>query len=45
MKLVSNWTQVPDAALAAFLPAGFYANVATTGAAKDCNLRIVSSIA
>jgi len=33
--------KVPDAALAAFLPPGFTPNVATTGAAKDCNLRIV----
>jgi hypothetical protein len=33
--------KVPDAALAKFLPAGFTLNVATTGAAKDCNLRVV----
>jgi hypothetical protein len=33
--------KVPDAALAAFLPQGFTPNAATTGAAKDCNLRIV----
>src|SRR5262245_4611181 len=33
--------KVPDSALAAFLPQGFTPNVATTGAAKDCNLRIV----
>jgi hypothetical protein len=33
--------QVPAAALAAYLPQGFTPNVATTGAAKDCNLRIV----
>jgi hypothetical protein len=33
--------KVPDAALAAFFPQGFTSNVATTGAAKDCNLRIV----
>src|ERR1041384_5365659 len=33
--------KVPDAALAAFLPHGFTPNAATTGAAKDCNLRIV----
>jgi hypothetical protein len=33
--------KVPDAALAAFLPQGFTPNVATTGAAKDCNLRVV----
>src|SRR5690349_22986297 len=32
---------VPDAALAAYLPQGFTPNVATTGAAKDCNLRVV----
>jgi hypothetical protein len=32
---------VPDAALAAYLPPGFTPNVATTGAAKDCNLRVV----
>jgi hypothetical protein len=33
--------KVPDAALAAYLPQGFMLNVATTGAAKDCNLRVV----
>jgi hypothetical protein len=33
--------KVPDAAVAAFLPQGFTPSVATTGAAKDCNLRIV----
>lgn len=33
--------QVPDAALAAYLPAGWTSNVATTGAAKDANLRAV----
>jgi hypothetical protein len=33
--------KVPDSALAKFLPAGFTLNVATTGAAKDCNLRVV----
>src|ERR1700675_4714767 len=33
--------KVPDAALAAFLPAGFTPNVAAQGAAKDCNLRAV----
>jgi hypothetical protein len=33
--------KVPDAPLAAFLPQGFTPNVATTGAAKDCNLRVV----
>jgi len=32
---------VPSAALAAYLPAGFAPNVATQGAAKDCNLRLV----
>lgn len=32
---------VPDAALAPFLPAGFTMNVATQGAAKDCNLRAI----
>lgn len=32
---------VPAAALASFLPAGFTGNVATQGAAKDCNLRAV----
>jgi hypothetical protein len=32
---------VPDAALATYLPAGFTPNVATTGAAKDANLRAV----
>lgn len=32
---------VPDAALASFLPAGFSPNIATQGAAKDCNLRVV----
>lgn len=32
---------VPAAALASFLPAGFMPNVATQGAAKDCNLRAV----
>jgi len=32
---------VPDAALAAFLPAGFTLNVSTQGAAKDANLRVV----
>src|SRR5581483_830236 len=31
--------QVPDAALKALLPRGFTSNVATTGAAKDANLR------
>jgi hypothetical protein len=32
---------VPPAALASFLPAKFTPNVATQGAAKDCNLRAV----
>lgn len=32
---------VPDAALAAMLPAGFTLNVAAQGAAKDANLRVV----
>jgi hypothetical protein len=32
---------VPDAALRSFLPAGWEPNVATTGAAKDCNLRMI----
>jgi hypothetical protein len=32
---------VPEKALAAYLPAGFTPNVATTGPAKDCNLRVV----
>ena len=32
---------VPDAAIAALLPAGFMLNVATQGAAKDANLRVV----
>lgn len=33
--------QVPAAELAKFVPAGFTMNVSTTGAAKDCNLRVV----
>ena len=33
--------RVPDAALAALLPAGFALNVSTQGAAKDANLRVV----
>ena len=33
--------QVPSAALAAYLPAGWTANVATQGAAKDANLRVI----
>src|SRR5262249_3055443 len=32
---------VPDAALAAMLPAGFAPNIATAGPAKDANLRMV----
>jgi hypothetical protein len=32
---------VPDAAIAAMLPMGFTLNVATQGAAKDANLRVV----
>ncbi|HEX4278058.1 MAG TPA: hypothetical protein VHZ74_22040 [Bryobacteraceae bacterium] len=32
---------VPDAALASFLPAGWSPNIATQGAAKDANLRVV----
>ena len=32
---------VPDAALAALIPAGFTLNVATQGPAKDCNLRAI----
>jgi hypothetical protein len=31
----------PDAAIASYLPPGFALNVATQGAAKDCNLRVV----
>ena len=33
--------KVPDAALMTHLPPGFTLNVATQGAAKDCNLRAV----
>lgn len=33
--------RVPDAALAALLPAGFALNISTQGAAKDANLRVV----
>jgi hypothetical protein len=33
--------QVPQAALASYLPAGWSSNVATQGPAKDCNLRLV----
>jgi hypothetical protein len=32
---------VPDAALMSYLPTGWTPNVATTGAAKDANLRAV----
>jgi hypothetical protein len=32
---------VPPAALAKFVPAGFDMNVATQGAAKDCNVRMI----
>ncbi len=32
---------VPDAALRKFLPAGWEPNIATQGAAKDCNLRLI----
>lgn len=32
---------VPDAAITPLLPAGFTLNVATQGAAKDCNLRAI----
>jgi len=32
---------VPTAALAKFVPAGFDMNVATQGAAKDCNVRMI----
>jgi hypothetical protein len=33
--------KVPDAAIAAYLPAGWTPSVATQGAAKDCNLRAI----
>jgi hypothetical protein len=33
--------QVPQSALNAYMPSGWTPNPATTGAAKDCNLRIV----
>lgn len=33
--------QVPDSAIKAYLPAGWTLNVATQGAAKDANLRVV----
>lgn len=32
---------VPDAVLAKYIPAGFEPNVATTGAAKDANMRLI----
>lgn len=32
---------VPQAALNGFLPPGWKSNIATTGAAKDCNLRVI----
>jgi hypothetical protein len=32
---------VPDAALRKFLPAGWEPNIATQGAAKDCNVRLI----
>src|SRR5215475_11037799 len=32
---------VPDAALRKFLPAGWEPNIATSGPAKDCNLRLI----
>ena len=32
--------RVPDAALAAFLPASFRLNIATQGPAKDANIRV-----
>jgi hypothetical protein len=32
---------VPPAALAKFLPEGWEPNVATSGAAKDCNVRMI----
>jgi hypothetical protein len=32
---------VPDAVLAAMMPAGFTSSVAATGPAKDCNLRVI----
>jgi hypothetical protein len=32
---------VPETALASLLPQGFTPNIATQGAAKDCNLRAV----
>jgi len=33
--------KVPDAVLATYLPKGWTPNIATQGAAKDCNLRVV----
>jgi hypothetical protein len=33
--------KVPEAAVKAYLPPGFTLNVATQGAAKDCNLRVI----
>ena len=33
--------KLPEAALAKFIPAGFTVNASTTGAAKDCNVRVV----
>jgi hypothetical protein len=33
--------RVPDAVLAAMMPAGFTSSPATSGAAKDCNLRVI----
>jgi len=33
--------KVPDAALAALMPAGLTSSPATTGPAKDCNLRVI----
>ena len=33
--------QVPDAALKAYLPAGWTPNISTRGPAKDANLRVV----
>ena len=33
--------KVPDAALAAVMPKGFTPDVATTGPAKDCNVRVI----
>ncbi len=33
--------QVPDAAIKTYLPQGWTSNVATSGGAKDCNVRLV----